>query len=152
MGRRGYFLLTLALVCATYGWAFVDSSDPVRKAQNAYLAQVIPIDSVTTSWWVWAVLWWVTGLVCLVDAFRTDDHLAYGLVASLMAAWAVTNGWAALEGMPNGVTRAIVWAFIASAVLVISTWPEQLKLLQELSAGEVPEPDAGERGPEGSDA
>jgi hypothetical protein len=143
VGRRGYFLLTLAVIDAYYGWVFVSPETPSMAMQNRFLADVIPFATPAVALWVWAIGWWTTGAVCLVTAFRVDDRFGYGAAFSLKIAWIAANALAGFEGMPGAWTRVIVWSFVASSVLVIAKWPEPRHSLPEIieeiqNSGEMP--------------
>lgn len=143
VGRRGYFLLTLAVVDFAYGWMIVFPDTPAQRAQNVWLAEVIPGLDTGPSLWVWAIGWWVTGAFCLVNAFRKDDRLGYGVAFSLKVAWTAANAVAGFGGMPGSATRCLVWGFFASCVLVIAKWPEPRNSLPEIvreieQSGEIP--------------
>jgi hypothetical protein len=143
VGRRGYFLLTLAVIDVYYGYSFIHPDSPAIASQNSYMLDVIPLTSHAQALWVWAAGWWMTAAFCLVSAFRTNDRLGYGMAFSLKIAWISANALAGFDGMPGAFTRCVVWSFIASSVLVIAKWPEPRHSLPEViaeisSTGELP--------------
>lgn len=143
VGRRGYFLLTLALVDFAYGQTFVWPADPGQRITNGYLIRLVPFVNAEAAPWFWALAWWITGLFCLVNAFRRADRWGYGMAVGLKIVYIGACLVAATEGMPNGTTRAIVWIFIASAVFLISTWPEAHRDIRTVAremeeSGEIP--------------
>jgi hypothetical protein len=143
IGRRGYFLLTLAAVDAAYGQTFVWPKDPNQRAVNQYLINLVPFLEDGAAAWAWALAWWITGAFCLVNAFRREDRWGYGMAVGLKIIYVGACLVAASEGMPNGTTRAIVWIFIASAVFLISTWPEAHRDIRTVAremeeSGEIP--------------
>jgi hypothetical protein len=143
IGRRGYFLLTLALVDFAYGRTFVWPADPGARVVNGYLTELVPFAADGAAAWVWMMAWWVVGAFCLVNAFRREDRWGYGMAVGIKIIYVGALTVAASEGMPNGTTRALVWMFIASAVFLISTWPEARRDIQDVAAemertGELP--------------
>lgn len=124
IGRRGYFLLTLAAVDFAFGYRFIVPDSVGQAMQNRWLAEIVPVHDHEVSLWIWALSWWMTGCFCLVNAFRRQDAWGYGMAFSLKVAFVAANWLAGSQGMPGSTTRVLVWSFIASAVLVIAKWPE----------------------------
>jgi hypothetical protein len=131
VGRRGYFLILLCVVDAIYGWRMVQPESPGQADQNRYLADVLWIDNREVSLWIWASIWWLAGAVCLFNAFRRQDRWGFGFAFGLKVIWVVGNALAGLNGMPGAYTRCVVWAFIASVVLMIANWSEPRYSLHE---------------------
>lgn len=119
VGRRGIFLLFLALLDAAsaYRLAWPDPAVLSNRSYQ-YLASIAPLNA-------WSVAWFVVAAACLVGAFMTRDAFAFAAAAFLKFLWAAVYviGWI-LYDLPQGYFSAVIWAFAAVVVLVISTWPE----------------------------
>jgi len=124
VGFRGYFLLMLAVVDFAYGMTFLRPDEAGQAITNRYLAEALPVDNLTAAAWIWACAWWVTGLICLVNAFRREDFWGYAAALALKVAYLTAVGYGALHGMPNATTRLIVWGFIAGLVVAEARRPE----------------------------
>jgi hypothetical protein len=118
IGRRGVFLLFLALLDGLYGYSFLISPSQVTQGLDLWLSPA-----------GWAAAWLATGAVCAGAAFISRDRLAFGLAALLKAAWGVLQGylWEA-EGLQRGWVGAVIWLAFAGTVLVIASWPEALEI------------------------
>lgn len=68
---------------------------------------------------LWAVMWAGVGLVCLVHAFRKDDHVGFVAAIGVKIVWVIgaVAGSVAGEVAPVGV---LLWAFVAVIVWRIS--------------------------------
>jgi hypothetical protein len=118
VGYRGFILLTLAVVDFAYGRTFVWTDDPGARITNSYLVNAIPIADHVAGQWLWLTAWWGTGLFCLVNAFRRNDHWGYGMAVALKILYVGAIVLAGERGMPNATTRLIVWTWIAVMVFV----------------------------------
>jgi hypothetical protein len=137
IGFRGYFLATLAFVDVTQGFNFISPGSGAQAASNAYLADAIPFHEERTSLWVWAFAWWLTAAFCIVNAFRTTrDHWGFLAAIIIKVAYVVTLIYGSMHGMPDGTRRVIIWAWITTAVWVMSRLPEPPWELIELN-GEI---------------
>jgi hypothetical protein len=132
VGRRGFFLLTLAWVDFVYGLRLWDPADP-NEERRRYMAEAIPIADVQTSMKVWAVLWWATGVACLLNAFRKNDVGGFAAAAAIKVGWTVATVIAALQGMTEGWRTASVWFVVMVAVLVIGSWREEPPTFAEIA-------------------
>jgi hypothetical protein len=125
VGFRGYFLATLALVDIFQGLNFIHPGSVVQAASNAYLADAIPFHEEETSVWTWAFAWWLTAAFCLVNAFRTTrDHWGFLAAIIIKVAYVVSLIYGSMHGMPDGPRRVVIWAWITTAVWVMSRLPE----------------------------
>lgn len=119
VGRRGEFLLFLALLDLLYGLSL---AQPVAEAQRSpgvrFLVEVMPLP-----WW--GVLWLAVGCVCLAGAFARGDRLAYACAAALKVLWGsmFLIGWLA-GAIARGWVSAVVWLVFALVVVRIASWPE----------------------------
>lgn len=126
-GRRGAFLIFLAILDMVYAWALYKYATPQEAAVNALL---LP-------WQVWAPIWGSVGLVCLGSAFLKKDRIAFSLAAALKFAW---GGVSFIQWMrnlePNGWLSTVVWVAFSATVLIISSWPEPAPLPEHPSLPE----------------
>jgi hypothetical protein len=116
VGRRGAFLLFLAVLDFVYAWALHLATTPQQAhVQPDYL---LP-------WQVWAVWYVVAGLANLAGAFAKKDMWAFAQAALLKAAWGSLSLILWFRGQqPNGWLSAVIWLCLAATVLVIASWPE----------------------------
>jgi hypothetical protein len=120
LGRRGAFLLFLAILDAVYGWSIYTAAVPKRQEVDLLLP-----------WQAWGVIWYAVGFVCLIAAWFPRDRIAYATAAALKFGWGAVSGFAwanqpALEH--NGWLSMIVWFTFGATVLIISGWPEPPRL------------------------
>jgi PAS domain S-box-containing protein len=133
VGRRGCVLLFLAFL----GVAISQSlGDPDELTRRNPIYQTI--DSLAPLK-IWAVVWLLIGLLCIVQAFARNDRLAFAASSSLLTVWGMLFGYAwIIHNLPRGAVGAAVWLAFAALVTVISTWAET--------------PDVSSGGPAGFDA
>lgn len=114
VGRRGLFLLFLALLDVLYGWSML-----VTPLPGAGLHLILPI----TAWgWVWIG----TGIYLTLGAFIRRDRSFFGAAAFLKAAWAGAwvSVWLSDPLIPRAWVSVTIWAAFAGVVLVVASWPE----------------------------
>ena len=111
-GRRGLFLLFLAVLDLAYGWSLYATAGPQRQ-----LDLLLP-------WQVWGLVWCATGLVCAAGAFMRHDRIPYAVAAMLKTAWAAVFLLDWINGYPRGWVAVAVWAAFAATVVMVSSWPE----------------------------
>jgi hypothetical protein len=125
IGFRGYFLATLGIVDVFQGFNFIYPGSEAQAASNAYLADAIPFHQMETALWTWAFAWWLTAAFCFVNAFRiTRDHWGFLAAIVIKVAYVVTLIYGTMHGMPDGPRRVAIWAWITTAVWVMSRLPE----------------------------
>lgn len=131
VGRRGSFLLFLALLDVTNAFALA-TPDKQASSMPAYvfLASILPL-------WCWAIPWAGVGLLCLFYAFRKNDAVAYGVAMFLKVFWALVFllGWIFVH-VDRGYLSTTVWGAFAAVLLLIATWPEP----DDISYGEHNDP------------
>lgn len=115
LGRRGAFLLFLSLLDILIGFSL-------------WTAEPRPLFFLTMD--VWAGMWTAVGVVLFVQAFQKFDRIAYTLAAMLKFLWGIMyfNAWV-FHGLPRGWVGATVWIAFGCAVLVVSSWPEDPRIL-----------------------
>lgn len=140
IGYRGSTLLLLAAVDCAYGRTFI-RGDESQEIANRYLYQSLPFSDPRVSQWAWALAWWITGLFCLVNAFRRDDRWGYGMAVALKVAYVLAILYGGTLGMPNASTRSIVWTFIAAWVFIEARRAEPRRdigeVARDMESGEV---------------
>lgn len=120
-GRRGLFLIFLALLDLLYGASlWRPAPEAARSPSTWFLAQIMPLP-----WW--GMLWLAVGVVCLAGAFaRRADRFAYACAGGLKTLWGMVFllGWAA-GVIERGWVGAVIWlAFACVVVFIIAPWPE----------------------------
>lgn len=114
LGRRGAFLLFLALLDSLYGYSIVTEAAQLRP-----LDMIIPVP-------VWGWVWIVTGCLLPLGAFVRRDRLFFGWSTFVFAAWAGTwvSVWVHEPQIPRVWINIVVWGAFAALVVIVSTWPE----------------------------
>lgn len=116
IGRRGAWLLFIALLAFAFASSLANASD----AQRATFGRVVPL-------WVWAVLWAATGVVCVVQAFVRDDRLGFSAAEVMLLLWAGLSFQAWLIGaQPRGWLGGLIYLGFAGGLWLVGTWPEPL--------------------------
>lgn len=112
-GRRGAFLLFLALLDFTYGYSLFTTSAPLKV-----LDLLLP-------WEAWAGIWVGVGAVCLAGAFVRRDRIAFALAAGIKGAWGLLylDLWA-VQHVPRAWVAVPIWLAFSATVLLVAGWPE----------------------------
>lgn len=119
LGRRGLSLLFFGVLDLIYAASLIAPDEESRE--GAFLSAVAWVAPL----WGWAVLWGLTGLICLAYAFQRDDRVGFTAAIFLKVTWAVTCTTAWLwGGAERGYVSAAIWLAAAGFVWVISSWPE----------------------------
>lgn len=113
IGRRGAFLLFLALLDISYGYSLF-----VTEAPQRIFDLVIP-------WQAWGVIWMSVGFVCLTGVAMIRDRWQFAIAAVLYSAWGAVNLdlWL-IQGVPRGWLSVAIWWSFAATVLLVSGWPD----------------------------
>lgn len=126
VGRRGAFLLYLALLDLIYGFALANPTEQsVRNPTTIFLIGIMPLI-------IWAALWAVVGLACLFYAFRRKDAIGYAAAMSIKAFWAIVFllGWITGE-VERGYLSAVIWGAFVVLLLIIAGWRENPEEVEE---------------------
>lgn len=119
VGRRGEFLLFLALLDLLYGLSLLRPAPQARRSPTTgFLAEVMPLPC-------WALLWLAVGAVCLAGAFVVRDRVSFAAAAGLKVLWGslFLVGW--LAGVvERGWVSAVIWLVFALVVVRLASWPE----------------------------
>lgn len=119
VGRRGAFLLFLALLDLIYAYSLGWPTEQSRHTPTSrFLVEVMPL-------WVWAVLWGAAGLTCLVFAFRRVDWPGFMAGMLIKVGWALLFliGWLSRQ-VERGYLTATIWGAFALLLLLVAGWPE----------------------------
>lgn len=119
LGRRGAALLFFAGLDLIYAFSLISPDEATRRTPLfRWFISIGPL-------WLWASLWAVTGLLCLVYAFRRKDTVGFTAAITTKVLWglACSFGWL-IGGVERGYVSAAVWLAAAALVWVIGGWPE----------------------------
>ena len=117
-GRRGAFLAFLTVLDLAYGYSLL-----VTPAAQRVLNLLLP-------WEAWGAIWIATGVLCAAGIFVFGwDRWAFPAAAALKVVWAglFAEVWIA-QAYPLGWVSVVVWLAFAGVVLIISGWPEEIRL------------------------
>jgi hypothetical protein len=125
VGRRGAALLAFSSIDVVIGVSFMNPDAAAQtKALPAYAAllRVAPLP-------VWAWLWLAVAVACLVGAFCEMDRVAFGAAIGIKIVWAsgFLAAWIFYDAQRAWLSAA-TWGVVAALVLVISGWPEPIKI------------------------
>lgn len=118
-GKRGWFLILLALVFTVIGLSYLQTS-PARTKTFSFLPDWFPTP------WV-SIVWGIGVVTAVVAAFRAEpraDWIGFGTMSFVLTGW----GFIYLASWIHGDTPAgwysasIFWTF-AALVFLVSTWP-----------------------------
>lgn len=114
IGRRGAFLLFLALLDILYGWSML-----VTPIPGPDLHLILPLDA-------WGWIWIGTGIYLIPGALIKRDRSFFALAAFLKAGWAGAwvSVWLSDPFIPRAWVSVVIWAAFAGVVLVVASWPE----------------------------
>lgn len=133
VSRRGACLLFYGMLGLSFA---ISLMHPAPNLTNLYAALFLPL-------WAWALLWLVTGLVCLVYAFIPHrDRIAFTVMSGAIALWSLIALAGAVTGYnPRGWFGAIVFLAFGAKIYIIGGWPDQPR------DGSRTRPDQVRRGP-----
>ncbi len=126
IGRRGAFLIFLAMLDLIYGYSL---AFPTVAATNSpgllFLASILSLK-------LWALLWATIGVICFVFAFKRKDAPGYASAMFLKILWAIIFllGWL-FAGIERGYLSTVIWGTFAGILGLIATWPDSSKYPKE---------------------
>ena len=139
VGRRGAALLFFAFLDLVYS---VSMFNPPREALRS--PTLLFVDSILPLW-AWGVLWGITGLICLIHAFRINDKIGFTAAITLKTLWGSIFVYAAAAGLiDRAYVSAAIWLSLAGWVGIIATWPEPTVRPADEPAVTAPDPEPGE--------
>ncbi|MCA2183519.1 PAS domain S-box protein [Nonomuraea cavernae] len=119
IGRRGASLAFVGLL----GLAIAASLEfvPVEQLGTpayATLSAVAPLK-------VWALVWGLTGALCLVQMFMRSDRVAFAVATALLLLYGLIYLISTFTGdNPRGWVGGAVWLAFGGWIALIATWPE----------------------------
>lgn len=119
IGRRGGFLLLLAIIDIGYGASLIGpSAEAVNLSTTIWRETYAPL-------WVWGAGWLVVAAVLIVTAFLRDDMIGYSAAIGWKLLWGLTTlaSWL-FGGVARGWVSTIIWSVVAGMVAVVAGWPE----------------------------
>lgn len=117
VGRRGAFLLFLALLDVLYGYSLI-----ATPPSAVHLDLILSLAA-------WGWVWLSAGCLLAAGAFVRRDRIFFAIASMLKTAWA--GAWAVVwikDPIPRAWVSVAIWAAFAAIVLVVSTWPEVFPL------------------------
>jgi hypothetical protein len=97
-GPRGAALLVGGAYCFARGVAYL----PIFGEVPSQLPAGLQLISSTLSIEVWAGIWTIVGIGCILRAFTPNDGLAWGMLTGLMSAWGVAYGFGWISALVTG--------------------------------------------------
>lgn len=123
VGRRGLFLLFLALLDIIYGQSLFAPAPSSIASGSVYefASFVAPLR-------YWAFLWIGIGIILAVFAFKAKDRVGFAVAMFFKILWGgmFLFGWA-FAGVDRGYLSAAIWLAFAGVVALIATWPDEWK-------------------------
>jgi hypothetical protein len=127
LGRQGAFLLFLALLDVTIGYAMRQQPPLGLTSEQVYhpFVDIMPLP-------LWVAWWFATAaLVATAALWHPLKPAAFGCAALLKSGWAMgyVVGWA--EHLPlfvRGYQSATIWAAFAALVVLVSGWQENRRI------------------------
>lgn len=119
VGRRGRALLFFGVLDVVYALSlWVPDEQTLAGPFYRWLVEVAPL-------WVWASVWLVVGVTCLVQALCRVDRVGFTAAIGLKVLWGIVcvGGWLG-GGVERGWVSAAIWLGLAYLVWVIARWPE----------------------------
>ena len=122
VGRRGSFLLFLAILDFVYGYALIGIENPAY----GHIDLLMPP-------FAWGVCWVLVGVVCFAEAFAHLDRLAFTMAVLLKFLWGSTMllSWAFTDTNPYGWISATIFLTFSLLTAIISFWPEPRRFKEE---------------------
>ncbi|MDQ1174157.1 hypothetical protein QE430_002464 [Microbacterium testaceum] len=97
-GSRGAALLVAGAYCFARGVAYLPIVGNVPTSLPAGLELISAVISIE----VWAGIWMIVGIGCVLRAFSTADAIAWGLLTAIMTAWGAAYGLGWLIAVAGG--------------------------------------------------
>lgn len=130
VGRRGCFLLFLALIDVLIAYSMTPFAVVSKLPIYSYLSRGLPLQA-------WAAIWLTVGAICGVQAFARRDHFAFTIAVALKLVWATgyLAAWTVAD-VPRGWVGAVLWIGLGGVTAIIASWPEARSLLLAAAAAE----------------
>jgi hypothetical protein len=142
IGWRGFFLLAIGIFDLVWGWTRLIHPDPViaSSQQLQLIGQLFSFIDGPKTILTWGYLWWLTGVICIIHAFRRDDMWGYGAAMGIKVSWIGANWFAWKHGLVGGGGTVAIWTFILIVVTGLAWRPETVRTdaLVDSQTGEIP--------------
>lgn len=116
-GRRGAFLAFLTILDFAFGYSIFS----LPRVVFQHIDTVLPIH-------VWAWLWIAAGVVCASGVFMKTDRVQYTISSVFKTAWGLLYAYLWWQGVPSAWPSVAVWLSFAMTVVLVASWPEQVRL------------------------
>lgn len=119
VGRRGASLGFVGLLCLAVAGSLL-FAPPGLAATPAYtvLTVIAPLP-------VWALAWYATGALCLLQMFARSDRVAFAAATALLLLYGLIHLISTFTGdNPLGWVGGAVWLAFGGWIALIATWPE----------------------------
>lgn len=133
-GGRGAALIVGGAYCFARGFAYLPIGNAPRDLPGglALISSVLSIE-------LWAGIWILVGIGCIVRAFSKNDSLAWGALTGMMAAWgsAYLLGWfmSIASGEPSREwLNATTYLLPAVMIAILSARTRHRRLTTETTA------------------
>lgn len=122
VGRRGSFLIFLAILNILYGYSLVAIPRPGPVSVNLILPSA-----------VWGIVWIISGVVCFLESFVTLDRLAFTVAVLVQFLWGAAElfSWLTSATNPYGWISAAIFLAFGLLTSIVSFWPEQRRFRVE---------------------
>lgn len=120
IGRRGVFLVFLALVAGSANVSLLDPTQWPALTKTFRVMHEVPPN-------MWAAAWGVMGVFCLIGAVAKQiEEWAFGVAALMLVLWSLIylQAWHDAT-LARPWTGFVLYSAFAGLVLVISGWPEE---------------------------
>lgn len=115
IGRRGSYLIFIALLDMLYGYSLIAQQGPLFNRAPLFLPYP-----------VWGWIWIGVAAICAWQAFVRIDRIGYTAAVILKFVWGVLAlyDWFTLPNEPRGWLSGVIWLAFAMLTAIVSNWPE----------------------------
>lgn len=119
VGRRGAVLLFFALLDFVYAYGLLTpTAETLRNSTYMFIGRFGTVQ-------LWAALWAIAGVFCLVNAFRQKDSAGFTAAIAIKILWGLLflMGWL-IGAVDRGYLATTIWLGFAALLFLILSWPE----------------------------
>ena len=122
VGRRGSYLIFLALLDILYGYSIIIQTGPLFTQVDLYLSDKM-----------WGLIWIAAALIIFVNAFLRMDRVGYVVATVLKFVWGTLMAWAwaVQPNDPRGWAAAVIWFAFGILTAIVANWPEHRQIRLE---------------------
>ena len=115
IGRRGSYLIFLALLDLLYGYSIIAQAGPLFTQVNLYLSDD-----------TWGFIWIAASAVIFFNAFLRMDRVGYVVATVLKFVWGtlMLAAWMFQPNDPRGWVAAVIWFAFGILTAIVANWPE----------------------------